>query len=144
MGFDRSTGNQNLGTGCGYWKENGVVVWCVHCSVSFQPIELRHLVIAPFHNTKKLLVVSMQSRFDTSRFDAKSFRYKSFRYKSFRYKSFRYKLKQWNFEWISSFFKPSTWNYLHLEWINLYRNDRDRKSFVSKRQITPRNYLYPG
>ena len=66
MGFDRSTGSQNLGTGCGYWKENGVVVWCVHCSVSFQPIELRHLVIAPFRNTKKLLVVSMQSRFDTN------------------------------------------------------------------------------
>ena len=72
MGFDRSTGSQNLGTGCGYWKETGVVVWCVHCSVSFQPIELRHLVIAPFRNTKKLLVVSMQSRFDTSRFDANS------------------------------------------------------------------------
>ena len=60
MGFDRSTGSQNLGTGCGYWTENGVVVWCVHCSVSFQPIELRHLVIAPFRNTKKLLVVSIQ------------------------------------------------------------------------------------
>ena len=53
-------------------KENGVVVWCVHCSVSLQPIELRHLVIAPFRNTKKLLVVSMQSRFDTSRFDKNS------------------------------------------------------------------------
>ena len=24
----------------------------------------------------------------------------------------------------SSFFKPSTWNHLHLEGINLYRNDR--------------------
>ena len=34
--------------------------------------ELRHLVIAPFRNTKKLLVVSMQSRFDTSRFDTNS------------------------------------------------------------------------
>ena len=27
MRFDRSTGRQNLGTGCGYGKENGVVVW---------------------------------------------------------------------------------------------------------------------
>ena len=62
---------------------------------------------------------------------------------SFRYKSFRgYKLKQWNctkilftssivcegtkkkhFGWISSFFTPSTWNYLHLDWINLNRKD---------------------
>ena len=72
MGFDRSTGSQNLGKGCGYGKENGVVVWCVHCSVSFQAIELRHLVIASFRNTKKLLVVSMQSRFGTSRFDTNS------------------------------------------------------------------------
>ena len=60
MRFDRSTGRQNLGTGCGYGKENGVVVWCVHCSVSFQSFVLRHLVIAPFCNTKKLLVVSIQ------------------------------------------------------------------------------------
>ena len=30
----------------------------------------------------------------------------------------------------SSFFKPSTWNYLHLNWINLYQNgfvSRERK-----------------
>ena len=72
MGFDRSSGSQNLGTGCGYGKENGVVVWFVYCSVSFQSFVLRHLVIAPFRITKKLLVVSMQSRFDTSRFDTNS------------------------------------------------------------------------
>ena len=64
MGFDRSTGSQDLGTGCGYGKENGVVVWYVHCSVSFQPFELRHLVIAPR--------LSMQSGFGTSRFDTNS------------------------------------------------------------------------
>ena len=72
MGFDRSTGSQDLGTGCGYGKEIGVVVWCVYCSESFQSFVLRHLVIAPFRNTKKLLVVSIQSRFDTSRFDINS------------------------------------------------------------------------
>ena len=72
MGFDCSTGSQDLGTGCGYGKENGLVVWCVYYSVFFQSFDLRHLVIAPFRNTKKLLVVSMQSRFDTSRFDTNS------------------------------------------------------------------------
>ena len=40
------------------------------------------------------------------------------------------------FGWISSFFKPSTWNYLHLKWINLYRNDFYRNDFVSKRPVT--------
>ena len=61
----------------------------------------------------------------------------------FRNRSFRYELKLWNCTKISftvfkyslrvnkknilgeysSFFKPSTWNYLHLDWINSYRND---------------------
>ena len=69
MGFDRSTGSQDLVTGCGYGKENGVLLcWCVGCcSVSFQSFVLRH-----FHNTKQLPVVSIQSRFDTSRLDTKS------------------------------------------------------------------------
>ena len=69
----------------------------------------------------------------------------------FRNRSFRYELKLWNCTKISftvfkyslrvnkknilgeysSFFKPSTWNYLHLDWINSYRND-----FVSKRMVT--------
>ena len=31
----------------------------------------------------------------------------------------------------SSFFKPRTWDYLHLDWINLNRND-----FVSRRPVT--------
>ena len=61
-------------------------------------------------------------------------------------RSFRYKLKQWNWGKLhkkydhfknslrvnkktilveySSFFKPSTWNCLHLDRINLYRGDR--------------------
>ena len=34
----------------------------------------------------------------------------------------------------SSFFKPSTWNYLHLDGINLYRND-----FASKGPVTERS-----
>ena len=61
----------------------------------------------------------------------------------FRNRSFRYELKLWDCTKISftvftyslrvnkknilgeysSFFKPSTWNYLHLDWINSYRND---------------------
>ena len=36
----------------------------------------------------------------------------------------------------SWFFKPSTWNYLYLHWINLYRNDLCRNDFVSKRPVT--------
>ena len=31
----------------------GIVLCCGHCSVSFQSSVLRHLVIAPFNNTKK-------------------------------------------------------------------------------------------
>ena len=69
----------------------------------------------------------------------------------FRNRWFGYELKLWNCTKISftvfkyslrvnkknilgeysSFFKPSTWNYLHLDWINSYRND-----FVSKRLAT--------
>ena len=36
----------------------------------------------------------------------------------------------------SWFFKLSTWNYLYLHWINLYRNDLCRNDFVSKRPVT--------
>ena len=37
---------------------------------------------------------------------------------------------------MSSFFKPSAWNYLHLKWLNFYRNDLYRNNFVSKRAVT--------
>ena len=39
---------------------------------------------------------------------------------------FKYSLwgnKKKHFGWISSFFTSSTWNYLHLDWINLNRKD---------------------
>ena len=42
---------------------------------------------------------------------------------------FEYRLHIWGE--YPSFFKPSTWNCLHLNWINLYRND-----FVKKRPVT--------
>ena len=97
---------------------------------------------------KRLLLCATLAwlRAKTGRFDTKSF----------QYKSFWYKLKQWNctkilftlsivcewtrkhFGWISSFFKPSMWNYLHLEWINLYANDLYRDNIVSKRPVTLR------
>ena len=36
---------------------------------------------------------------------------------------------------MSSFFKPSTLNYLYVEWIKLYRNGLYRNNFVSKRPV---------
>ena len=36
----------------------------------------------------------------------------------------------------SSYFKPSTWNCLHLDWINFYRDDLFRSDFVLKRPLT--------
>ena len=37
-----------------------------------------------------------------------------------------------HFEHVLCFFKPSTWNILHLDWNNLYRS---RNDFVSKRPL---------
>ena len=42
----------------------------------------------------------------------------------------------------STFFKPSTWNCLHLEGINLYRNDFYCKDFVSKPPVTQRPWKH--
>ena len=66
-------------------------------------------------------------------------------------RSFRYEIAQ-NFDHLkaslnkkiilgeySTFFKPSTWNCLHLEGINLCRNDFYRKDFVSKPPVTRRS-----
>ena len=36
----------------------------------------------------------------------------------------------------SSYFKPSAWNCLHLNWINFYRNDLFRSDFALKRPLT--------
>ena len=47
----------------------------------------------------------------------------------FKY-SLRVNKKTFGMEY-SSFVKPSSWNCLHLDWINLYRND-----FVQKRPVT--------
>ena len=81
----------------------------------------------------------------------------SFRHKSFQYKWFQCKLKQLNctktlftssihvvctwtsktlFGEYSPFFKPRKWNYLHLDWINLYQNVLYQNDFVSKRLLT--------
>ena len=43
-----------------------------------------------------------------------------------------------------SFFKPRTWNYLHLEGMKLYRNNLHRNDFVLKRPVTIWGYAYPG
>ena len=43
-----------------------------------------------------------------------------------------------------SFFKPRTWNYLHLKVMKLYRNNLHRKDFVLKRPVTIWGYAYPG
>ena len=48
---------------------------------------------------------------------------------------FKYRLHIWGE--YSSFFKPSTWNFLYLDWINLYRNDLYWNDFVRKRPVTP-------
>ena len=47
---------------------------------------------------------------------------------------FEYRLHIWGE--YPSFFKPSTWNCLHLNWINLYRNDLYWNDFVKKRPVT--------
>ena len=48
---------------------------------------------------------------------------------------FKYSLHIWGE--YSSFFKPSAWNFLHLDWINLYRNYLYWNDFVRKRPVTP-------
>ena len=71
------------------------------------------------------------SRFDTSRFDTNS---SSETAKNFRSLQVKFAVEQEKniLGEYSSFFKPSTWNYLYLEGISLYRND-----FVSaKRPVT--------
>ena len=35
-----------------------------------------------------------------------------------------------------SFFEPRAWNFLHLDWINVYHNDLYQNDFVSKRPVT--------
>ena len=36
----------------------------------------------------------------------------------------------------SSLFKPSTWNHLDLDWINLYQNNLYQNDFVLKQMVT--------
>ena len=79
-------------------------------------------------------VISIQSRFNTSRFDTNPSSEIAQKCCSPQVQFVSEQEKY--FEWISSFFKPRTWNYLHLEWINLYRNDLYQNNFVSKRLLT--------